>query len=164
MQNSRNEPDDANPNMFGTDSGNGSLVTVCKGYHEVFAIKVIKGGHFFAKLLQNLQSEIDILQSLSHQHITKLINDMLSRVLAMRGRLFNLGAKDELPRGHPPEVPILKIAFFLPGWQRRPMACLVHKIAAGEPLFRAQGYVEDQQLKGVKFADENSLTVGRSQR
>ena len=38
------------------------------------AIKTARRSNLSTKLFENLQSEIDILNSLSHRHITKLIN------------------------------------------------------------------------------------------
>jgi serine/threonine protein kinase len=38
------------------------------------AIKTIKRDGLSSKLLDNLKSEIDILKSLSHRHITKLLD------------------------------------------------------------------------------------------
>jgi serine/threonine protein kinase len=44
------------------------------------AIKTVKRDSLSAKLFDNLQSEIQILKSLSHRHITKLI-DIVVRLL-----------------------------------------------------------------------------------
>jgi serine/threonine-protein kinase ULK2 len=38
------------------------------------AIKTVRRHNLSAKLFENLQSEIEILKSLSHRHITKLID------------------------------------------------------------------------------------------
>ena len=46
--------------------------------HQV-AIKAVKRDNLTTKLFENLQSEIQILKSLSHRHITKLI-DIVVRV------------------------------------------------------------------------------------
>ena len=85
--------------------GKGSFATVYKGYHEVrlppfvssrlevtistqethqqVAIKTVKRDVLHtAKLFDNLQSEIDILKSLSHRHITKLI-DIIVRLISL---------------------------------------------------------------------------------
>jgi serine/threonine protein kinase len=48
--------------------------------HETVAIKTIKRDGLSSKLLDNLKSEIDILKSLSHRHITKLL-DIVVRTL-----------------------------------------------------------------------------------
>ena len=47
---------------------------VIKETHHQVAIKVVRKDILTAKLLDNLQSEIEILKSLSHRHITKLID------------------------------------------------------------------------------------------
>jgi len=46
--------------------------------HHQVAIKVVRRDILTAKLLDNLQSEIEILKSLSHRHITKLIDIVVS--------------------------------------------------------------------------------------
>ncbi|KAH9053166.1 kinase-like protein [Lactarius vividus] len=76
--NKRPEDDELKPYVIVGDLGKGSFATVYKGYneetrHEV-AIKTVSRGNLSTKLFENLQSEIDILKSLSHRHITKLIN------------------------------------------------------------------------------------------
>lgn len=91
------EDDEARPYVIVSDIGKGSFATVYKGYHEVrltvflgyvpskmtpshqethhqVAIKSVRRDILTAKLLDNLQSEIEILKSLSHRHITKLID------------------------------------------------------------------------------------------
>lgn len=91
------EDDEVRPYVIVTDIGKGSFATVYRGYHEVrirwharrsvqtdpediqethhqVAIKVVRRDILNAKLLDNLQSEIEILKSLSHRHITKLID------------------------------------------------------------------------------------------
>lgn len=95
------EDDEARPYVIVSDIGKGSFATVYKGYHEVcvshplsvwrfpttwhsqethhqVAIKVVRRDILTAKLLDNLQSEIEILKSLSHRHITKLIDIVVS--------------------------------------------------------------------------------------
>ena len=42
--------------------------------HKQVAIKTVEKTKLTAKLFDNLQSEISILKSLSHRHITKLID------------------------------------------------------------------------------------------
>jgi serine/threonine protein kinase len=42
--------------------------------HQSVAIKTVLRQKLSAKLFENLQSEIQILKSLSHRHITKLID------------------------------------------------------------------------------------------
>ncbi|PPQ84964.1 hypothetical protein CVT25_004477 [Psilocybe cyanescens] len=70
--------DDARPYVIVGDIGKGSFATVYKGYHEdtrqTVAIKQVKRDNLTTKLFENLQSEIQILKSLSHRHITKLID------------------------------------------------------------------------------------------
>ncbi|KIJ64719.1 hypothetical protein HYDPIDRAFT_28086 [Hydnomerulius pinastri MD-312] len=72
------EEDEARPYVIVSDIGKGSFATVYKGYHEEthhqVAIKSVRRDILTAKLLDNLQSEIEILKSLSHRHITKLID------------------------------------------------------------------------------------------
>ncbi|KAF9225004.1 kinase-like protein [Gyrodon lividus] len=72
------EDDEARPYVIVSDIGKGSFATVYKGYHEEthhqVAIKSVRRDILTAKLLDNLQSEIEILKSLSHRHITKLID------------------------------------------------------------------------------------------
>ncbi|KAI0292215.1 kinase-like domain-containing protein [Multifurca ochricompacta] len=74
----RPEDDELRPYVIVGDLGKGSFATVYKGYneetrHEV-AIKTVSRSNLSTKLFENLQSEIDILKSLSHRHITKLID------------------------------------------------------------------------------------------
>ncbi|KAH0831348.1 kinase-like protein [Lanmaoa asiatica] len=72
------EDDEARPYVIVSDIGKGSFATVYKGYHEdthhTVAIKSVRRDILTSKLLDNLQSEIEILKSLSHRHITKLID------------------------------------------------------------------------------------------
>ena len=93
----RPEDDEVKPYVLVGDLGKGSFATVYKGYHEVclcpslqhrtrvqrsftqetrqeVAIKTVSRSTLSTKLFENLQSEIDILKSLSHRHITKLID------------------------------------------------------------------------------------------
>ncbi|KAF8801247.1 Pkinase-domain-containing protein [Phlegmacium glaucopus] len=72
------DDDDVRPYVIVGDIGKGSFATVYKGYHEEtrhqVAIKAVKRDNLTTKLFENLQSEIQILKSLSHRHITKLID------------------------------------------------------------------------------------------
>lgn len=72
----REEDDEVRPYVIVSEIGKGSFATVYKGYHEEthvqVAIKTVKRDNLSAKLFENLQSEIQILKSLSHRHITKL--------------------------------------------------------------------------------------------
>ncbi|KAJ7241666.1 kinase-like domain-containing protein [Mycena haematopus] len=72
------EDEELRPYVIETDIGKGSFATVYKGYHEdnnhPVAIKTVLRQKLSAKLFENLQSEIQILKSLSHRHITKLID------------------------------------------------------------------------------------------
>lgn len=100
------DENEARPYVIVSDIGKGSFATVFKGYHEVgalspllvpalsstarfqdtrqqVAIKVVRKEILTAKLLDNLQSEIEILKSLSHRHITKLF-DIVVRPLVPR--------------------------------------------------------------------------------
>ncbi|KAI9442103.1 kinase-like protein [Lactarius psammicola] len=74
----RPEDDDLKPYVIVGDLGKGSFATVYKGYNEEtrqeVAVKTVSRSNLSTKLFENLQSEIDILKSLSHRHITKLIN------------------------------------------------------------------------------------------
>lgn len=72
----REEDDEVRPYVIVSEIGKGSFATVYKGYHEEthvqVAIKTVKRDNLSAKLFDNLQSEIQILKSLSHRHITRL--------------------------------------------------------------------------------------------
>ncbi|KLO06515.1 kinase-like protein [Schizopora paradoxa] len=72
------DDEELRPFVLAGELGKGSFATVYKGYHEVthdqVAIKTVNRSNLTSKLFENLQSEIDILKSLSHRHITKLIN------------------------------------------------------------------------------------------
>ncbi|KAF9456734.1 other/ULK/ULK protein kinase [Collybia nuda] len=72
------EEEELRPYVIVGDIGKGSFATVYKGYHEGtrqhVAIKTVKRDTLSAKLFDNLQSEIQILKSLSHRHITRLID------------------------------------------------------------------------------------------
>ncbi|KAJ7337530.1 other/ULK/ULK protein kinase [Mycena albidolilacea] len=72
------EDEELRPYIIVSDIGKGSFATVYKGYHEdnhqSVAIKTVLRQKLSAKLFENLQSEIQILKSLSHRHITKLID------------------------------------------------------------------------------------------
>ncbi|CAA7263301.1 unnamed protein product [Cyclocybe aegerita] len=76
--NGKDEDNDARPYVIVSDIGKGSFATVYKGYHEEtrhqVAIKAVKRDSLSSKLFENLQSEIQILKSLSHRHVTKLID------------------------------------------------------------------------------------------
>lgn len=96
------EEQEVRPWVIDGDLGKGSFATVYKGYHEVrseilcssairsnalhqetghqVAIKTVRKDKLTAKLFDNLQSEIQILKSLSHRHITKLI-EIIVRVI-----------------------------------------------------------------------------------
>ncbi|KAI0043068.1 Pkinase-domain-containing protein [Auriscalpium vulgare] len=73
-------PDDQElrPYVLTGDLGAGSFATVYKGYNEEtrqeVAVKTVSRSTLSTKLFENLQSEIDILKSLSHRHITRLID------------------------------------------------------------------------------------------
>jgi hypothetical protein len=55
-----------------------SLTTRTQDTKRTVAIKAVRRDILTAKLFDNLQSEIDILKSLSHRHITKLIDIVVS--------------------------------------------------------------------------------------
>lgn len=46
--------------------------------HKQVAIKTVSRSKLTTKLFENLQSEIEILKALSHRHITKLIDIVVS--------------------------------------------------------------------------------------
>ncbi|TFY79857.1 hypothetical protein EWM64_g4154 [Hericium alpestre] len=72
------EDEEIKPYVFVGELGKGSFAIVYKGYHEgtrqEVAIKTVSRLNLSPKLFENLQSEIDILKSMSHRHITKLID------------------------------------------------------------------------------------------
>ncbi|EJD01812.1 kinase-like protein [Fomitiporia mediterranea MF3/22] len=74
----RIEEEDIRPYVLTSELGKGSFAIVYKGYNENtkehVAIKTVSRSGLSSKLFDNLQSEIDILKSLSHRHITKLID------------------------------------------------------------------------------------------
>ncbi|ELU36608.1 serine/threonine kinase [Rhizoctonia solani AG-1 IA] len=71
-------PDDneAHPYVITNEIGKGSFATVYRGYHgesrRAVAIKTISRSILTTKLLDNLESEINILKSLKNKHITEL--------------------------------------------------------------------------------------------
>ena len=68
--------------------------------HQV-AIKVVRRDILTAKLLDNLQSEIEILKSLSHRHITKLIDIVVSAPsLFMRSQLLLRSLRQRVACSH----------------------------------------------------------------
>ncbi|KAF8314498.1 kinase-like protein [Clavulina sp. PMI_390] len=73
-------PDDAeaHPYVLTNEIGEGSFATVYRGYHvkdrKAVAVKAVRTSILKAKLLDNLESEIAILKSLNHRHITALID------------------------------------------------------------------------------------------
>ncbi|KAG6887596.1 hypothetical protein C0995_014130 [Termitomyces sp. Mi166 len=81
----RTEDDEVRPYVIVGDIGKGSFATVYKGYHEEtrqqVAIKTVKRDNLTAKLFDNLKSEIQILKSLSHRHITRLIDIVLIKYI-----------------------------------------------------------------------------------
>ncbi|KAL1729588.1 kinase-like domain-containing protein [Schizophyllum commune] len=73
------EEDKIKPYVVTGHLGKGSFAVVYKGYnedtHKQVAIKTVKRETLgTGKLLDNLQLEIDILKSLSHRHITRLLD------------------------------------------------------------------------------------------
>ncbi|KAG6840395.1 hypothetical protein C0991_006990 [Blastosporella zonata] len=211
----RAEDDEVRPYVIVGDIGKGSFATVYKGYHEVtrqqVAIKTVKRDNLTAKLFDNLQSEIQILKSLSHRHITRLIDIVraerhiylimeycgggdLTNYIKKRGRvegleyipsagaapqyyphprtggldeivvrsflrqlaralkflrhrnlihrdikpqnlLLNAPSPEELARGHPLGVPILKVADF--GFARSLPNAMMAETLCGSPLYMA---------------------------
>ncbi|KAG6380368.1 kinase-like protein [Boletus reticuloceps] len=209
------DDDEARPYVIVNDIGKGSFATVYKGYHEethqTVAIKSIRRDILTAKLFDNLQSEIEILKSLSHRHITKLIDIVraerniflimeycaggdLTNYIKKRGRvegleyaptsgaalqyyphprsggldevvvrsflrqlaralkflrtrnlihrdikpqnlLLNPASPEELAKGHPIGVPILKVADF--GFARSLPKAMLAETLCGSPLYMA---------------------------
>ncbi|KAH7911507.1 kinase-like protein [Hygrophoropsis aurantiaca] len=209
------EDDEARPYIIVSDIGKGSFATVYKGYHEEthhqVAIKSVRRDILTAKLFDNLQSEIEILKSLSHRHITKLIDIVraerniylimeycaggdLTNYIKKRGRvdgleyspspgaalqyyphsrsggldeivvrsflrqlaralkflrhrnlihrdikpqnlLLNPASPEELAKGHPLGVPILKVADF--GFARSLPNAMMAETLCGSPLYMA---------------------------
>ncbi|KAF8452741.1 kinase-like domain-containing protein [Boletus edulis BED1] len=209
------DDDEARPYVIVNDIGKGSFATVYKGYHEethqTVAIKSVRRDILTAKLFDNLQSEIEILKSLSHRHITKLINIVradrniflimeycaggdLTNYIKKRGRvegleyaptsgaalqyyphprsggldevvvrsflrqlaralkflrtrnlihrdikpqnlLLNPASPEELAKGHPIGVPILKVADF--GFARSLPKTMLAETLCGSPLYMA---------------------------
>ncbi|KAJ7507084.1 kinase-like protein [Mycena galericulata] len=209
------EDEELRPYVIVSDIGKGSFATVYKGYHEdnhnPVAIKTVLRQKLSAKLFENLQSEIQILKSLSHRHITKLIDIVrtdrniylimeycaggdLTNYIKKRGRvesleyvpfegaapqyyphprtggldeivvrsflrqlaralkflrhrnlihrdvkpqnlLLNAAPPEELARGHPLGVPILKVADF--GFARSLPNAMMAETLCGSPLYMA---------------------------
>lgn len=203
------------PYVIVSDIGKGSFATVYKGYHEEthqqVAIKTVVTDKLSSKLFENLQSEIQILKSLSHRHITRLIDIVraernvylimefcaggdLTNYIKKRGRvdglqyipspglapqyyphpsaggldeivvrsflrqlaralkflrhrnlihrdikpqnlLLNPASPEELARGHPLGVPILKVADF--GFARSLPNAMMAETLCGSPLYMA---------------------------
>ncbi|KAG9310154.1 kinase-like protein [Chiua virens] len=209
------EDDEARPYVIVSDIGKGSFATVYKGHHQethqTVAIKSVRREILTAKLLDNLQSEIEILKSLSHRHITKLIDIVraerniflimeycaggdLTNYIKKRGRvegleyaptpgaalqyyphpksggldeivvrsflrqlaralkflrtrnlihrdikpqnlLLNPAPREELAKGHPLGVPVLKVADF--GFARSLPNAMLAETLCGSPLYMA---------------------------
>ncbi|CAE6492256.1 unnamed protein product [Rhizoctonia solani] len=70
------DDDEAHPYVITNEIGKGSFATVYRGYHgetrRAVAIKTISRSILTSKLLDNLESEINILKSLKNRHITEL--------------------------------------------------------------------------------------------
>ncbi|KAL0945932.1 hypothetical protein HGRIS_012213 [Hohenbuehelia grisea] len=217
------ESDESKPYVIGSEIGKGSFATVYKGYHEdthkQVAVKAVKRDKLSQKLLDNLQSEIDILKSLAHRHITRLLDIVwadrhiyliieycaggdLTRYIQKRGRiegleyvpspgaapqyyahprvggldeivvrsflrqlaralkfmrqrnlihrdikpqnlLLNPASPEELARGHPLGVPILKIADF--GFARFLPSTMMAETLCGSPLYMAPEILKYQK-------------------
>ena len=100
----RLEDEEVKPYVIVSDLGKGSFATVYRGYHEVsgftklgwqvrtvnflglihqqtrkeVAIKTVSRSGLSGKLFDNLKGEIDILKTLSHRHITRLLDLVVS--------------------------------------------------------------------------------------
>ncbi|KAF9515058.1 hypothetical protein BS47DRAFT_1391977 [Hydnum rufescens UP504] len=70
------DDEEAYPYVLTNEIGKGSFATVYRGYHvknrNAVAVKTISRAILTTKLLDNLESEINILKSLDHAHITRL--------------------------------------------------------------------------------------------
>lgn len=70
------DDDEVQPYVISNEIGKGSFATVYRGYHgetrRAVAIKTISRSILTTKLLDNLESEINILKSLKNRHITEL--------------------------------------------------------------------------------------------
>ncbi|KAJ3573102.1 hypothetical protein NP233_g2644 [Leucocoprinus birnbaumii] len=210
-----NGDEELRPYVIVSDIGKGSFATVYKGYHEEthqqVAIKTVVTDQLSSKLFENLQSEIQILKSLSHRHITRLIDIVraernvylimefcaggdLTNYIKKRGRveglqyipapglapqyyphpstggldevvvrsflrqlaralkflrhrnllhrdikpqnlLLNPASPEEISRGHPLGVPILKVADF--GFARSLPNAMMAETLCGSPLYMA---------------------------
>ncbi|CCL99070.1 uncharacterized protein FIBRA_01082 [Fibroporia radiculosa] len=211
----RIEDDEVKPYVIVSDLGKGSFATVYRGYHEQthrqVAIKTVSRASLSPKLFDSLQGEIEILKTLSHRHITRLLDIVraerniyliiefcaggdLSNYIRKRGRvegleyvpspgaaptyyshprtggldeivvrsflrqlaraikflrqrnlihrdikpqnlLLNPAASDDLARGHPLGVPILKVADF--GFARSLPQAMMAETLCGSPLYMA---------------------------
>ena len=72
--------------------------------HYTVAIKSVRRDILTAKLLDNLQSEIEILKSLSHRHITKLI-DIVVCGIPFLSKMMVWTCTESLSYGHEKDVP-----------------------------------------------------------
>ncbi|KAJ2983122.1 hypothetical protein NUW54_g10666 [Trametes sanguinea] len=191
----RAEDAEVKPYVIVSDLGKGSFATVYRGYHEQthqqVAIKTVSRSGLSPKLFDNLQGEIEILKSLSHRHITRLL-DVINLLLTPAG-------PDEYAKGHPVGVPVLKVADFgfarfLPSAMMAETLCgsplymapeilsyqkydskadlwsvgaVLYEMAVGKPPFRAQNHIEllkkIEESKGIKFPDEDPQAVARAQ-
>ncbi|KAI0074595.1 other/ULK/ULK protein kinase [Panus rudis PR-1116 ss-1] len=213
--NRRLEDEELKPYVITGDLGKGSFATVYRGINETtgaeVAIKTVNRSSLTEKLLHNLQGEIEILKSLSHRHITRLLDIVyaerniyliieycsggdLANYLKKRGRVEGLeyipsegaaptyypnprtgglhetvvrsflrqlaralkfmrdknlihrdikpqnlllkpAAPDDLARGHPPGVPVLKVADF--GFARNLPSAMLAETLCGSPLYMA---------------------------
>ncbi|OSX57354.1 hypothetical protein POSPLADRAFT_1067833 [Postia placenta MAD-698-R-SB12] len=220
----RVEDDEVRPYVIVSHLGTGSFATVYRGYHEQthqqVAIKTVSRAGLSPKLFDNLQGEIEILKSLQHRHITRLLDIVraerniyliiefcgggdLSNYIKKRGRvegleyvpspgaaptyyahprtggldeivvrsflrqlaralkflrqrnlihrdikpqnlLLNSPAPDDLARGHPLGVPLLKIADF--GFARPLPSAMMAETLCGSPL-----YMAPEILRGDKY-------------
>ncbi|KIY53836.1 other/ULK/ULK protein kinase [Fistulina hepatica ATCC 64428] len=213
------------PYIISGHLGNGSFATVYRGAnqdtHEAVAIKTVTRDKLSesAKLWDNLKSEIQILKSLSHRHITKLIDIVraehhiylimefcaggdLTQYIKKRGKvpgleyvpgpgrapqyyphppsgglneivvrsflrqlaralkflrqrnlihrdikpqnlLLNPASEQELARGHPLGVPILKVADF--GFARSLPNAMMAETLCGSPLYMAPEILDYQK-------------------
>ncbi|QRV98918.1 unc51-like kinase [Ceratobasidium sp. AG-Ba] len=70
------DDDEVHPYVISNEIGKGSFATVYRGHHgetrRAVAIKTISRSILTTKLLDNLESEINILKSLKNRHITEL--------------------------------------------------------------------------------------------
>ncbi|CAD6573780.1 MAG: Serine/threonine-protein kinase, partial [Tremellales sp. Tagirdzhanova-0007] len=117
--------------LVGVEIGRGSFATVYKGYRsktrDPIAIKAVSRQKLTTKLLENLESEINILKVISHRNIVSL-EDCFNLLLQPATAI-------EVADGHPLGIPVLKVADF--GFARILPAAAMAETLCGSPLYMA---------------------------